>query len=54
MSWLMDKPYLLLTLTPLFWAGNAVAGRAVAGHFPPITLSILRWTTAFLIALPFA
>lgn len=53
-SWLMDKPYLLLTLTPLFWAGNAVVGRAVAGHFPPITLSILRWTTAFLIALPFA
>ncbi len=50
----MNKPYLLLTLTPLFWAGNAVVGRAVAGHFPPITLSILRWTTAFLIVLPFA
>jgi drug/metabolite transporter (DMT)-like permease len=53
-SWLTNKPYLLLTLTPLFWAGNAVVGRAVAGHFPPITLSILRWTTAFLIVLPFA
>ncbi len=53
-SWLMNKPYLLLTLTPLFWAGNAVVGRAVAGHFPPITLSILRWSTAFLIVLPFA
>lgn len=53
-SWLTDKPYLLLTLTPLFWAANAVVGRAVAGHFPPFTLSLLRWTVAFLIALPFA
>jgi len=53
-SWLMNQPYLLLTLTPLFWAGNAVVGRAVAGHIPPITLSMLRWTTAFLIVLPFA
>jgi drug/metabolite transporter (DMT)-like permease len=53
-SWLMNKPYVLLTLTPLFWAGNAVVGRAIAGHFPPITLSILRWSAAFLIVLPFA
>ena len=53
-SWLMNKPYLLLTLTPLFWAGNAVVGRAVAGHIPPITLSFMRWCTAFLIVLPFA
>ena len=54
MNRLMNQPYLLLSLTPLFWAGNAVLGRAVAGHFPPVTLSILRWTTAFLIILPFA
>ncbi len=54
LSWLANRPYLLLTLTPLFWAGNAVVGRAVAGHFPPVTLSILRWTTAFLLVLPFA
>jgi drug/metabolite transporter (DMT)-like permease len=53
-SWLMNQPYLLLSLTSLFWAGNAVIGRAIAGHFPPITLSILRWSTAFLIVLPFA
>lgn len=52
--WLMSRPYLLLSLAPLFWAGNAVVGRAIAGHFPPITLSILRWSTAFIIALPFA
>lgn len=54
LSWLMNKPYVLLTLTPLFWASNAVIGRAIAGHFPPVTLSILRWGTAFLIVLPFA
>lgn len=53
-GWLTDKPYLLLTLTPLFWAGNAVVGRAVAGQFPPITLSILRWSAAFILVLPFA
>jgi drug/metabolite transporter (DMT)-like permease len=53
-SWLMSKPYLLLSLTPLFWAGNAVVGRAVAGHIPPISLSFLRWMFAFLIVLPFA
>jgi hypothetical protein len=50
----MSRPYLLLSLAPLFWAGNAVVGRAIAGHFPPITLSILRWSAAFIIALPFA
>lgn len=54
LSWLINKPYVLLTLTPLFWAGNAVIGRAIAGHFPPVTLSILRWGTACLIVLPFA
>ena len=38
-------------LTNLFWAGNIVVGRAVAGHVPPITLAYLRWTFAFLVAL---
>ena len=51
---LADQPYLLLSLTSLFWAGNAIVGRAAAGHFPPVTLSFLRWTCAFLVILPFA
>ncbi|WP_322515899.1 DMT family transporter [Rhodopseudomonas palustris] len=51
---LADQPYLLLSLTSLFWAGNAIVGRAAAGHFPPVTLSFLRWACAFLIVLPFA
>ncbi len=52
-SRLMNQPYLLLTLTPLFWAGNAVVGRFAANQIPPITLSFIRWTVAFLIVLPF-
>jgi drug/metabolite transporter (DMT)-like permease len=53
-GWLFDQPYLLLSLTSLFWAGNVVLGRFVAGHIPPITLSVIRWSGAFAILLPFA
>src|SRR5690349_13071337 len=53
-AWLMNRPYLLLSLTSLFWAGNVVVGRFIAGQIPPITLSLLRWLGAFLIVLPFA
>ena len=52
--WLFDQPYLLLSLTSLFWAGNTVLGRFIAGHVPPVTLAFIRWGGAFLILLPFA
>ena len=52
--WLNNQPYLLLTLTSLFWAGNIVLARHVAGHVPPLTLSCIRWIATFLILLPFA
>ena len=52
--WLNHQPYLLLTLTALFWAGNIVLARYVAGHVPPMTLSCVRWIGAFLMLLPFA
>jgi len=52
--WLVNQPYLLLTITALCWAGNAVVGRLAAGHIPPVTLSFLRWSLAFLIILPLA
>jgi drug/metabolite transporter (DMT)-like permease len=51
---LLDQPYLLLSLTSLFWAGNTIVGRVSAGHIPPLTLSCIRWGGAFLILLPFA
>jgi drug/metabolite transporter (DMT)-like permease len=53
-SWLANQPYLLLGITALCWAGNAIVGRLAAGHIPPVTLSFLRWSIAFLIILPFA
>jgi drug/metabolite transporter (DMT)-like permease len=52
--WIANQPYLLLCITALFWAGNAIVGRLAAGHIPPVTLSFLRWSFAFLIILPFA
>jgi drug/metabolite transporter (DMT)-like permease len=52
--WLANQPYLLLCITALCWAGNAIVGRLAAGHIPPVTLSFLRWSLAFLIILPFA
>jgi drug/metabolite transporter (DMT)-like permease len=53
-NWLANQPYLLLSITALCWAGNAIVGRMAAGHIPPVTLSFLRWSLAFLIILPFA
>src|SRR5712664_3049051 len=53
-NWLTNQPYLLLSITALCWAGNAIVGRLAAGHIPPVTLSFLRWSLAFLIILPFA
>jgi len=53
-NWLANQPYLLLCITALCWAGNAIVGRLAAGHIPPVTLSFLRWSLAFLIILPIA
>src|SRR6201991_3140242 len=52
--WIANQPYLLLCITAACWAGNAIVGRLAAGHIPPVTLSFLRWSLAFLIILPFA
>ena len=53
-SWLASQPYLLLSITALCWAGNAVVGRLAAGHIPPVTLAFVRWSLAFLTILPLA
>ena len=50
---LWDSPAFLFFLPPLFWSGNFVVGRAVAGDIPPISLGFLRWALALLILLPF-
>ena len=38
-----DNAYLLLALCSLFWSGNHVLGRAIAGHVPPYGISTVRW-----------
>jgi drug/metabolite transporter (DMT)-like permease len=46
--------FVLLTIPPLMWAGNAVTGRLVNELVPPMTLNLLRWALAFLFLLPLA
>lgn len=43
----------LLTLPPLFWAGNAIVGRLAVGLVAPMALNALRWIIAGLVVLPF-
>ena len=52
--WFYGQAYLLLSLNMLFWAGNTVLGRFMAGHFPPVAMAWCRWTLAAAILLPFA
>lgn len=51
---LIDQIWLLMMLPPLFWASNAVLGRAVAGQVPPVGLAFWRWTIGTLLILPLA
>jgi drug/metabolite transporter (DMT)-like permease len=51
---IVDQAWLLMILPGLFWAGNAIVGRAVAGYVPPVALAFWRWTVGAAIVLPFA
>jgi len=53
-GWLKDNPYLLLALASLFWSGNHILGRAIAGHVPPIGISTVRWLIPALFLWPLA
>lgn len=46
--------YLLLTITALLWAGNAVASRWAPGHVSPQVITTLRWAVACAVLMPFA
>ena len=48
------SPYLLLTLSALFWSGNFIVGRAIREDISPIGLNFWRWVIAFAVLLPFA
>ncbi|HQZ02045.1 MAG TPA: DMT family transporter [Thauera sp.] len=54
MNRLKANPYLLLTLTALFWAGNMVMGRGIRADVPPIALAFWRWTIALILLAPLA
>lgn len=47
-------PYLLLTLTALFWSGNMVLGRGIRADVPPIALAFWRWVIALALIAPLA
>jgi drug/metabolite transporter (DMT)-like permease len=42
----------MLTLPPLLWGGNVVAGRMVVADIAPVHLNLLRWSLALVILLP--
>jgi drug/metabolite transporter (DMT)-like permease len=50
---LWRSPWALLAAANLFWAGNIVLGRGLAGQVPPVALAYWRWTGAFCIAIGF-
>ncbi|MCC2096642.1 MAG: DMT family transporter [Hyphomicrobiales bacterium] len=47
------NPFLLLALAGLSWAGNHIAGRAGAGHVPPLSMGSLRWLIGAALLWPF-
>ena len=51
---LLDQPYLLLILAPLFWGGNVVAAKLVVGEIDPFLLLAARCLGATLFILPFS
>lgn len=51
---MLDQPYLLLILAPLFWGGNVVAAKLVSGEIDPFLLLASRCVLATIFILPFA
>ncbi len=51
---ILDQPYLLLVLAPLFWGGNVVAAKLVVGEISPFLLLACRCVLAMLFILPFS
>jgi drug/metabolite transporter (DMT)-like permease len=43
---LTQRPHILLIITMLAWAGNAVAGKLAVGHVSPMMLTFSRWLIA--------
>jgi len=50
---LFGNPYVLLAAASLWWSGNHIMGRAIAGHVPPMAIGTLRWLLAAALLWPF-
>lgn len=48
------RAYAMLGLVMLFWAGNAITGRAVRDDIPPFLLAFVRWSGALIVLSPVA
>ena len=46
-------PYLLLLIQPIFMASNIIVARGGVEYVPPISLAFWRWSTVFIILIPF-
>ncbi|PID66664.1 MAG: EamA family transporter [Gammaproteobacteria bacterium] len=51
---LLKHPYFLLFLAPLIWAGHVVVAKVATVEVAPMTLTLLRWTVALAVIIPFA
>ncbi len=51
---LLNRPYFLLFLAPLIWGGHVVIGKIATVDIAPMTLTLLRWTVALTVIIPFA
>ena len=49
MKSILYHPYLILTVTSLSWASNAIAGRMTVGEISPLMVVFLRWSLAALV-----
>ena len=50
---ILRSPALALSGAALFWSGNFIAGRALAGQVDPLTLNFVRWLLALVLLAPF-
>ena len=51
---LFKSPYLLLSLSSLFWALNQVFGRGLRDEIPPMAFAFWRWAIAMTVLAAFA
>ncbi|MEM7256771.1 MAG: DMT family transporter [Pseudomonadota bacterium] len=49
-----DNAYVVLIVAPLFWGGNAVAGKLATLDWQPFTITCLRWFLTMVLLTPFA